>query len=126
MNESDLIECWLSSSEDDIENEGGTPSRRVEKGKGTWYQKRSKMSGDHCDDNNESCDSNDKVGSCRGKQQSWNRSKRIDGVKKKAVTPWNKLCSADRKPKRRKRKAKYVWETKEKKGRRRRETILKD
>ena len=72
INESDLIECWLSLSEDDIENEGETTSRRGKKGKGTWYQKRSKMSDDHCDDNNARCDSNTKVGSGREGQQSRN------------------------------------------------------
>ena len=85
INESDLIECWLSSSEDDIENEGETPSRRVEKGKGTWYQKKSKMSGDHCDDNNERCDSNTKVRSGRGGQESRNDGNRIRGKKKRVL-----------------------------------------
>jgi len=32
-------------------------------------------------------------------------------------TPWGELCSSGHKPKRRKRKAKYVCETKEKKRR---------
>ena len=62
ISESDLMECWLSSSEDDNESEGETPSKRGETGKGTWYQKMRRRSDDHCDDNNARHDSNAKVG----------------------------------------------------------------
>jgi len=116
ISESDLMECWLSSSEDDNESEGETPSKRGETGKGTWYQKMRRRSGDHCDDNNARCDSNVMVGSSRVVQENRNDGNHICGGEKRSGTPWSKLCSKDYQPKRRKRKPKYVWETKEKKA----------
>ena len=114
ISESDLIECWNSSSQEDTGSEGETVSegeieckKRNIVCKGKWYKKRNGMKGDKKVMRNKK-----QVG---GKENATKTKPAARGGKTKANNLWGKLCSSNGKPKKRKtRKAKYVVDVKEK------------